>query len=55
MTGPLVGDATKLRIFAASVDNLLAMFFGTSLRPACPNYQTPIDWASPSSFDWRTS
>jgi hypothetical protein len=27
MTGPLVGDATKLRIFAASVDNLLAMFF----------------------------
>ena len=26
MTTSLVGDATKLRIFAASVDNLLAMF-----------------------------
>lgn len=40
MTNALVGDATKARIFAASVDNLLAMFvalFTASRLPALPD------------------
>jgi len=40
MTKTLIGDATKFRIFAASVDNLLAMFgalFTASSLPGLPD------------------